>query len=481
MSDKYKSYSITLQMADGSRHKIPIAVPVGEKGDPGNDGTGIASIEKTNTIGNTDTYTVTLTDGSTTTFSVTNGRDGKNGKDGEPFLISKTFPSVAEMNAGADTDGVLVGQYVAIDTNVEDPDSAKIFIKTENGYQFVVDLSGKEGIQGPKGDTPVFGEDYFTPEHKAEIVEQVIAELPPSDVTDIQLNGATIVDENGVATIPIAPTSGGVGVVRLGKSANGNMHMGNCNGVIVLRYPEANANGLKGRKAQGSQYSGTVSSNNFDLAVKTAMTDGIGAEWTEVERAAARARMGAVSLEEVLAVIKPMLGTYFPTGEAGVYRHGSNFTELLYTWDEIWANGEKGEDWQSDYTMWDGAGYIMGTVGGDIILPDDPVIYEMFGAPYWGIDLHCGNVVIPAWCKDVDISVLDFKSDDSTYGRPNSTIDCNLETIYIKATTPPPLYMPKEYVPYLTKIVVLTGRANAYKSATGWCDYAEIIVEGIIE
>ena len=38
-------------------------------------GTSIASIEYTSSSGNVDTYTVTLTDGSTTTFNVTNGED----------------------------------------------------------------------------------------------------------------------------------------------------------------------------------------------------------------------------------------------------------------------------------------------------------------------------------------------------------------------------------------------------------------------
>ena len=39
---------------------------------------GIASIEKTSTVGLVDTYTITFTDGTTTTFNVTNGADGEN-------------------------------------------------------------------------------------------------------------------------------------------------------------------------------------------------------------------------------------------------------------------------------------------------------------------------------------------------------------------------------------------------------------------
>lgn len=41
----------------------------------------VASIEKTNSVGLTDYYTVTYTDGSTSSFTVTNGKDGENAKE----------------------------------------------------------------------------------------------------------------------------------------------------------------------------------------------------------------------------------------------------------------------------------------------------------------------------------------------------------------------------------------------------------------
>ena len=59
--------------------------PKGEKGDTGAqgaDGVGIANIEKTSSDGNVDTYTITLTNGTTYTFTVTNGTNGTDGKDG---------------------------------------------------------------------------------------------------------------------------------------------------------------------------------------------------------------------------------------------------------------------------------------------------------------------------------------------------------------------------------------------------------------
>ena len=66
----------------------------GEIGDTGNTGNGIASITKTGTSGLIDTYTVTYTDGTTSTFTVTNGAAGINGTDGVGiYSIAKTSTS----------------------------------------------------------------------------------------------------------------------------------------------------------------------------------------------------------------------------------------------------------------------------------------------------------------------------------------------------------------------------------------------------
>lgn len=54
----------------------------GQNGTNGTNGVGIASITKTGTNGLVDTYTITYTDGSTSNFTVTNGADGADGQDG---------------------------------------------------------------------------------------------------------------------------------------------------------------------------------------------------------------------------------------------------------------------------------------------------------------------------------------------------------------------------------------------------------------
>lgn len=54
----------------------PQGIP-GPQGETGTTGNGILSIQKTSTVGLVDTYTITFTDGTTTTFDITNGEDGE--------------------------------------------------------------------------------------------------------------------------------------------------------------------------------------------------------------------------------------------------------------------------------------------------------------------------------------------------------------------------------------------------------------------
>ena len=62
--------------ADNPKYKLSFVLPKGDKGNPGDAGKGISNIAKTGTEGLVDTYTVTYTDGSTITFTVTNGAPG---------------------------------------------------------------------------------------------------------------------------------------------------------------------------------------------------------------------------------------------------------------------------------------------------------------------------------------------------------------------------------------------------------------------
>lgn len=100
---------------------------------------------------------------------------------------------------------------------------------------------------------------------------------------DVQIAGTSIV-QDGVANIPYA-TDKGVGVLRT-TSANGLYIQDG----VVRTYPASDSH-ISNRNGQYMP----LTTKNLDYAVKAAMCDGIGAAWTDTEKAAARSRMGAAS------------------------------------------------------------------------------------------------------------------------------------------------------------------------------------------
>ena len=126
-------------------------IPRGVTGATGN---GIQSIAYTSTSADGSfVYTITFTNGGTTTFTAPIGPKGTKGDTGEPFAIYKTYASVAAMNA--DAANVPDGRFVLIETgNVDDEDNSKMYVRTVGGeadFQFVTDLSGAQGIKGDRG------------------------------------------------------------------------------------------------------------------------------------------------------------------------------------------------------------------------------------------------------------------------------------------------------------------------------------------
>lgn len=99
----------------------------GEQGDPGQDGTdgqdgadgrGIVSITKTATAGLVDTYTITYTDGTTSTFEVTNGKDGS-GEDS--LIVTLTYQSgtyIADKTYNEITAAIQAGRNVLVFSSV---------------------------------------------------------------------------------------------------------------------------------------------------------------------------------------------------------------------------------------------------------------------------------------------------------------------------------------------------------------------------
>ena len=115
---------------------------------------------------------------------------------GDAFSIKKVYPSISAMSADLDNPEIKEGDFVLINTNdVEDPDNAQLYIRTETGFRFLVDLSGAIGFTGKtpqflignvsKGDEPVVSlsedgvDDNGNPKYKLNFV------LPKGDKGDI--------------------------------------------------------------------------------------------------------------------------------------------------------------------------------------------------------------------------------------------------------------------------------------------------------
>lgn len=116
------------------------------------------------------------------------GIQGIQGPAGEPFSIKRTFASIAEMEAYTGTD-VSDGQFVAIVSNEEDPDNAKLYIKNGNSWIFIMDMSGARGIQGPQGPQGIqgpAGEDYTLTDNDRREIANIVASDLIATIVDIQ-------------------------------------------------------------------------------------------------------------------------------------------------------------------------------------------------------------------------------------------------------------------------------------------------------
>ena len=122
----------------------------GDKGDTGaqgDDGNGIVSIEKTSSDGLEDTYTITFTDGSTTTFVVTNGAQGEKGDTGDKGDKGDKGYTGAK---GDDGNGIVSIEKTSSNGLV---DTYTITYTDGSKTTFVV----TNGAQGEKGDTGATG------------------------------------------------------------------------------------------------------------------------------------------------------------------------------------------------------------------------------------------------------------------------------------------------------------------------------------
>ena len=133
-------------------------------GSPGPHGVGILKIEKTKTEGLVDTYTITLTNGQMSTFTVTNGAKGEKG---DPEITSQvdhgtadttfelpanqyhTWGEVASLTLtlGAETSGQANGYWFSFDsgdtaTTLSLPDTVQTHIVVEPNMHYECSIVG---------------------------------------------------------------------------------------------------------------------------------------------------------------------------------------------------------------------------------------------------------------------------------------------------------------------------------------------------
>lgn len=112
------------------------------------------------------------------------------GSKGEGFQIKKTYASVSAMNAGYATDGLTIGSFVMISSNVDDPDNAKLYVKGDTAYTFVTDFSGAQGIRGEPGRTGDKGD----PGAAATITIGVVKAGAQAAVVNVGTNNAAVLN-----------------------------------------------------------------------------------------------------------------------------------------------------------------------------------------------------------------------------------------------------------------------------------------------
>ena len=181
---------------------------------------------------------------------------------------------------------------------------------------------GAPGEQGPKGDpgeTTYIENPYDDTKLKTEVdkklttptgnvkVGQILrvqsvnddgsvvletVEMPNESVSDIQINGNSIVGNSGIAEIPIG-SQGKPGVLGIPGGTYG-LDKDDTNNIRII--------GLTNREVDKRFYAKPVMGNTLDYAVKAAMCDGKGDAWTVDEQAAARERMGTLDTQDMIDI-----------------------------------------------------------------------------------------------------------------------------------------------------------------------------------
>ena len=185
-------------------------------------GNGVSNVEFVRIDENGDTeYRFVLDNGSkTSTFIAPRGAKG------DPFRIVKVYRSILEMQADLNNPEIHVGDMVAIDTgSVEDEDTGKLFVKSDEGFSYLLDLSGATGIQGPEGPKGRDGKDGLS-----------IKEVVPNGTDENGGNKYNVIrEDNTVIGEIVSPAYGKDKVSKSGDTMTGTLYInGVSNGLEIV-------------------------------------------------------------------------------------------------------------------------------------------------------------------------------------------------------------------------------------------------------
>ena len=188
----------TLDVMNGVAGKDGKNGAKGVKGDPGQDGTngqdgiGISKIEKTKTEGLIDTYVITFSDNSTFEYTVTNGKDGKNGigsSTGEENVIESIKVNGVAQTVGEDKSVDIAVPTVDVDKNYVDTELAKKAnsadiptkvseLQNDSKYQTDTDIST---TLTPYATKTYVGEQISNADH---LKREIVTEIPKPETAD---------------------------------------------------------------------------------------------------------------------------------------------------------------------------------------------------------------------------------------------------------------------------------------------------------
>ena len=343
-------HRITITDADGAK---TVDVMDGADGD---DGRGIASIAKTGTAGLVDTYTITYTDDTTSTFAVTNGQKGDPGDDGVTFT-----PTVSEAGVISWTnDG---GRTNPQPVNIKGPQGDD-YVLTAQDKEDIAELvdAPVQSVNNKTGAVVLDAQDvgaYEKPASGIPASDLAAGVIPAVPVQDVQVNGVSVLTD-GVANVPKASQNSGLGVVAAVAS---NGIAVNANGQLYIS--AANADQLK---AGSNVYKPIVpsiqhASTFYGLAksagdtTQSSSSNPVGTYTDAAKSAISTMLNGSVSVSGTTPVITALPGIRYVCGEVAtlditlpasgivdvVFESGSTATVLTITPPTgvtlKWANG----------------------------------------------------------------------------------------------------------------------------------------------